>query len=213
MILLLWLFIKSYSEDESRSELASTFLILTLLTTRGNDSTFLTDAGLQLQFGWRIEISVNHTRLQPNTTTTVASSTASCSDWISGNDHLLCKTRSNGRVSFLRLAAPITDSVSNTDRCSNIQGIIQGQIDTPLNDHGRSEARLLATRLKDTKFDEAWSSSLSRAREVNPQLKDSGQWGTSWVLVDRRNRTSTSSWIDTKDRSGIDGAWIREFRG
>ena len=57
---------------------------------------------------------------------------------------------------------------------SNKQGIIQGHLDTPLNDYGRNEAKLLARRLTNVKFDEAWSSSLSRAKEVNRSLGDRG---------------------------------------
>ncbi|RXK42098.1 hypothetical protein M231_00455 [Tremella mesenterica] len=48
----------------------------------------------------------------------------------------------------------------------NVQGIIQGQLDTPLNDHGKYEATLCSERLKDVRFDEIWSSDLSRASET-----------------------------------------------
>ncbi|WWD00138.1 hypothetical protein V866_007046 [Kwoniella sp. B9012] len=48
----------------------------------------------------------------------------------------------------------------------NVQGIIQGHKDTPLNAHGRRESERLAQRLKDLKIHEAWSSPLSRARET-----------------------------------------------
>lgn len=49
---------------------------------------------------------------------------------------------------------------------SNRHGVIQGHLDTPLNDYGRNEAQFLARRLASVKFDEAWSSSLSRAKEA-----------------------------------------------
>ncbi|WWC58997.1 uncharacterized protein I303_101543 [Kwoniella dejecticola CBS 10117] len=48
----------------------------------------------------------------------------------------------------------------------NVQGIIQGHKDTPLNAHGRKESERLSERLKDLKIHEAWSSPLSRARET-----------------------------------------------
>ena len=49
---------------------------------------------------------------------------------------------------------------------SNRRGIIQGHIDTHLNDHGRTEAGAAGRGLKKVRFDEIWSSSLSRAHEV-----------------------------------------------
>jgi hypothetical protein len=54
---------------------------------------------------------------------------------------------------------------------SNVAGIIQGQLDTPLNDHGRYEASLVSKRLAGTGFTEIWSSSLSRAKEVSASFK------------------------------------------
>ncbi|WVR04275.1 hypothetical protein IAU60_001275 [Kwoniella sp. DSM 27419] len=48
----------------------------------------------------------------------------------------------------------------------NVQGIIQGQLDTQLNDYGRFEAHLLSERLQDIRITEAWSSPLSRAAET-----------------------------------------------
>lgn len=55
---------------------------------------------------------------------------------------------------------------------SNVAGIIQGQKDTPLNDHGRKEAALVSARLAEVPFSELWSSSLSRASEVSPGNPD-----------------------------------------
>ncbi|WVW78911.1 hypothetical protein I302_100874 [Kwoniella bestiolae CBS 10118] len=48
----------------------------------------------------------------------------------------------------------------------NVQGIIQGHKDTPLNAHGRKESERLSQRLKNLKIHEAWSSPLSRAKET-----------------------------------------------
>ncbi|KAI0723888.1 phosphoglycerate mutase-like protein [Cerioporus squamosus] len=48
----------------------------------------------------------------------------------------------------------------------NRQGIVQGQIDTPLNDAGVEQARLTADALEDTPFEVAYSSDLQRARRT-----------------------------------------------
>lgn len=50
---------------------------------------------------------------------------------------------------------------------SNLQGIIQGHLDVPLNDTGRSQARLLSQSLRTVSFTRAWSSDLIRASEVS----------------------------------------------
>jgi probable phosphoglycerate mutase len=49
---------------------------------------------------------------------------------------------------------------------SNVAGIIQGKLDTPLNDHGRYEASLVSSRLSSLDTTEIWSSPLSRAKET-----------------------------------------------
>ena len=49
----------------------------------------------------------------------------------------------------------------------NRQGIVQGQIDTPLNEAGVEQARLAADALEDTPFEVAYSSDLQRARRVS----------------------------------------------
>ena len=48
----------------------------------------------------------------------------------------------------------------------NKEGRFQGQIDIPLNDHGRQQAAAAQTFLKDVPIDRAWSSSLSRPTET-----------------------------------------------
>lgn len=50
--------------------------------------------------------------------------------------------------------------------CSNLEGRIQGNLDIPLNDQGRTESRALAEYLAPIPFKEAYSSHLSRATEV-----------------------------------------------
>lgn len=48
----------------------------------------------------------------------------------------------------------------------NAQGIVQGQLNTQLNERGRYQAQLLAFVLKDVQFTHAYTSDLSRASEV-----------------------------------------------
>jgi probable phosphoglycerate mutase len=48
----------------------------------------------------------------------------------------------------------------------NKSGILQGWLDVPLNDLGRSQARVLAAKLANANFDTIWSSPLARARET-----------------------------------------------
>ena len=48
----------------------------------------------------------------------------------------------------------------------NRDGRVQGHADTPLNEAGRAQVRLLADRLVDEPFDAVYSSDLSRARET-----------------------------------------------
>lgn len=52
----------------------------------------------------------------------------------------------------------------------NIQGVIQGQLDTVLNERGRYEAGLLAERLADVRITQIWTSDLQRAHEVGPSF-------------------------------------------
>lgn len=49
---------------------------------------------------------------------------------------------------------------------ANVQGVLQGHIDTPLGETGRAQARAAAERLKHEKFDLFYASDLSRALET-----------------------------------------------
>jgi 2,3-bisphosphoglycerate-dependent phosphoglycerate mutase len=55
----------------------------------------------------------------------------------------------------------------------NIERRAQGQSDIPLNNEGRKQARQLATRLKNSKWDLIFSSDLSRASETASIVADS----------------------------------------
>jgi probable phosphoglycerate mutase len=48
----------------------------------------------------------------------------------------------------------------------NKSGILQGWFDVPLNELGRKQAGVLATKLAQANFDTVWSSPLARARET-----------------------------------------------
>ena len=45
--------------------------------------------------------------------------------------------------------------------------IMQGHLDTQLNETGKEQAKLVANALREVAFDKAYSSDLSRAREVH----------------------------------------------
>jgi bisphosphoglycerate-dependent phosphoglycerate mutase len=49
---------------------------------------------------------------------------------------------------------------------SNKKGVYQGQTDTVLNDEGIQQSRIVSERLKDVRFQAAFSSDLSRATKV-----------------------------------------------
>lgn len=51
----------------------------------------------------------------------------------------------------------------------NVQGIMQGQLDTDLNDLGRAQAEMLAEALEEKPFKHAFTSDLKRASDVGPR--------------------------------------------
>ena len=53
---------------------------------------------------------------------------------------------------------------------ANIDGLIAGDLDTPLTEQGRIEARELASLLMDIPFDAAYSSPLQRARQTLEEI-------------------------------------------
>jgi len=98
----------------------------------------------------------------------------------------------------------------------NASGRLQGHTDTPLNDFGRRQARLLADQLADDKLDAVFSSDLARAREtaeivgerldlpvgVDSDLREKnwGNWeGLSWTERDAVEYVGESN-EDHRDR-------------
>ena len=88
---------------------------------------------------------------------------------------------------------------------SNVRGIIQGHLDTPLNAHGRVEAGRLADALSGVDFSEAYTSPLSRAHEVG-----SDACATD---VDRFDRRVEASGGGAADRSTAQRTPIRQYGG
>ena len=56
--------------------------------------------------------------------------------------------------------------VRHGQTAANKDGIIQGQLDTPLDDTGYAQAQVVGEALKNIVFTDAYSSDLSRARDV-----------------------------------------------
>ena len=56
--------------------------------------------------------------------------------------------------------------VQHGETDANRQGIVQGQLDTQLNELGKNQAELVALRLRSVSFDIALASDLSRATTV-----------------------------------------------
>lgn len=72
---------------------------------------------------------------------------------------------------------------------SNLHGIIQGQLDTPLNDHGRLEASKLAKSLESETFARCLSSDLSRASEVRAPISPRFAAPRLWIGVHKDPQT------------------------
>jgi len=57
-------------------------------------------------------------------------------------------------------------AVRHGQTCANLSGVLQGHLDTPLDEIGRAQARTAAERLKQETFDLFYTSDLSRAYET-----------------------------------------------
>ena len=64
------------------------------------------------------------------------------------------------------MASMLVYCVRHGQTAENLQGIIQGQLDTPLDSLGIEQASAVGQSLKDIKFGIAFSSNLTRAADV-----------------------------------------------
>ncbi len=90
----------------------------------------------------------------------------------------------------------------------NLEGRYQGQSDTPLNDHGRAQAKALAEQLKRFAFAAIYSSDLARARQtaeiiageislpvkIEPRLREINQGKWEGMLVEDIKARYASLW-------------------
>jgi broad specificity phosphatase PhoE len=74
----------------------------------------------------------------------------------------------------------------------NAQRVVQGWLDTPLNDRGREQAHDLATRVADLGIAAVWTSHLSRASETAQIVGDS--LGLTPRVDDRLAESKRGSW-------------------
>ena len=88
----------------------------------------------------------------------------------------------------------------------NFKSIVQGRIDNPLNDVGRSQARTTGIKLKDLniKFDHVYSSPLKRAKESASIINDILNIGSVEVIDDLTER-------EFGNLEGLDVSYMRSL--
>lgn len=99
----------------------------------------------------------------------------------------------------------------------NARGVVQGSIDTPLNDRGREQARALAAAVADRGIAAIWTSSLARASETAAIIAD--VLGIEPRIDARLNESRRGDWegralreIEANDPDGW-AAWRRGGAG
>ncbi|MBP1155279.1 MULTISPECIES: histidine phosphatase family protein [unclassified Paenibacillus] len=93
----------------------------------------------------------------------------------------------------------------------NLAGRMQGQMDTPLAEVGRMQARLLAERLQGEDWDGIISSDLIRARETAQTLAD--MTGTPFIGVDSRLRERAFGQLEGTTLEDRLSRWGENWRG
>ena len=66
---------------------------------------------------------------------------------------------------------------------ANREGVIQGQLDTQLNEAGVAQAKMTAKALADVQFSVAYSSDLNRAAKVSKDVIGAGQGSQRMAYV------------------------------
>lgn len=85
----------------------------------------------------------------------------------------------------------------------NDAGLIQGQIDNPLNEKGRRQAEEVANGLGDVEPTKIYSSHLDRARETMDIIKKVNEWQGE-VLIDKR--------FQERDFGEFEGQYADEYK-
>lgn len=75
--------------------------------------------------------------------------------------------------SLIQMPTVVVRLVRHGETNENVQGIMQGQLDTELNDLGRAQAERLAEALESIPFQYAFTSDLRRASEVSTSVERS----------------------------------------
>ncbi|WP_051305357.1 alpha-ribazole phosphatase [Desulfogranum mediterraneum] len=104
----------------------------------------------------------------------------------------------------------------------NRTGVLMGSTDTPLNDHGRQQARYLSERVNALEVDTIFSSPLQRATETatlvfgreQPIITDSclqeyhfGEWeGLHFTEIEQNYPEAWQMWLTNWDQTKIPGA-------
>lgn len=85
----------------------------------------------------------------------------------------------------------------------NDAGLIQGQIDNPLNEKGRQQAKEAADKIGEVEPTKIYSSQLSRARETIDIIKKINEWKGK-VLIDER--------FQERDFGEFEGQYADEYK-
>lgn len=91
---------------------------------------------------------------------------------------------------------------------NNLNGIIQGISDTPLNDNGINQAKELKEKIKDVKFDLVISSPLQRAKQTAEILNDS----KAELICDNRIIERNAGDFEGKDHNQYDLGNVWDYK-
>jgi broad specificity phosphatase PhoE len=89
---------------------------------------------------------------------------------------------------------------------ANVNGIVQGQLDTALNKSGIQQAQKVAKRLKDEKFDTIYSSDLKRAAQTAEEI---AKYHTNIIKFDKRLRERNFGDYESQKMNAIDWSFLK----